>query len=237
MTPEMRQALDVVYDVFARYPTPNYLGLSGNFQLRDLTLENWLQLDKDYNIGVHLFSDAVLRYFLPRWLEWHSDEAVEFPSYEWELWHLACRLDHAKWRDWPADEVAALRAVFEIWARQEIGEYQGMPPAFWPREKGNLGEEGERLGLADFSADSELLRFLAGIGAAEPYLELWLNTNLPQLARWLWTENLQEHKAERHWLTTSRLESELEAAFFADAAGPNAELFSRSIELVRSLRA
>ena len=237
MTPEILRSLDDAYAIFARYPMPNYLGLSGAFQLRDLTSADWENLDSRLDLGVLMYSDggAMLRYFLPRWLQWLSEENNGFRSYAWELWDLGYRLIHFRWRTWPADEVAALRALFEAWTRAEISRNNGAPPALWQSKRTEA--EDETLGLSEFTTDSELLRFLGEIGEAALYLELWLDCNLLQLARWLWSEDLRERKNARLWVVSSRLESEFEAAFFANPDGENAELFSRSIELIRSLRA
>ena len=238
MTLELRSALDNAYVVFARYPMPNYLGLRGNLQLRDLGIGVWHQLNEEHDMGVLMYSDdgSMLRYFLPRWLDWLSDDIFYIASSDWGIWWLGYRLAHARWRDWPADEVAALRAVFEAWTREEIFDNDGAPAASWKPERIEE-EDGESMGLVGFSVDSELLRFLAEVGDVAAYLELWLDTNLPQLARWLWMADLSSYHGAREWIVSSRLESELEAAFFADSDGENAELFSRSIELVRSLRA
>lgn len=115
----------------------------------------------------------------------------------------------------------------------------GKPPQF--EEKTPSLElpsnSGENMGLEGFRVHSWIFEFLSDAKVAEIYLEIWLDSNLPQLARWLWTENWHQYKLERDWIVSSRLENELEAAFFADADGPNAELFSRSVEQVRSLRA
>ena len=240
MTLELRHALDDAYAVFAGYNLPDYLGLGGNFQLRDLSAARWHQLNEDHDMGVLMFSDdgSLFRYFLPRWLEWLIEETTSRDDLKyWELDNVGYRLAQAKWRNWPVEEVAVLRELFATWARAELAQYSGAPPSSWSRRENNLGEQGEQLGLNGVSAYSELLRFLAEIGDVATYLEPWLDCNLPQLARWLWTENLREFPTAQNWVASSRLESELENAFFADADGPNAELFSRSIELVRSLRA
>lgn len=238
ITPQLRLALDNLYEVFARYDAPDYLGLDGNFQLRDLTVKQWHALGENHDMMVQMHNETTFRYFLPRWLEWLSEEEdARDDLRDWELWWLGYRLPAAHWQSWPADEVAALRALFAIWTREELAEYGGAPSHSWSHHEENLGDEGEQLGLSGASAYSELLHFLADIGDVAAYLERWLDTNLPQLARWLWIEDLSHHKGARDWITSSRLESELEAAFFADADGPDAPLFSRSIELVRSLKA
>ena len=240
MTPQLRSALDAAYDVFAGYNAPDYLGLGGNFQLRDLTVEQWHAWDRQQDLGVLMFSGngELLRALLPRWLEWLIQDPITRDDLGcWELNDVSYRLAWAKWHDWPADEVAALRAVFEIWTRDELAQYGGAPPYKWSHHEERLGEEGEKLGLRGTSVHSELLHLWAELGDVAAYLEPWLDCNLPQLARWLWIEDLSYHKGAQNWVASSRLESELEAAFFANPDGENAELFSRSIELVRSLRA
>ncbi len=239
MTPELRRALDDAYAVFAEYEAPAYLGLGNNFQLRDLKVESWQKFHAQQDMIVLMYSDdgSMFRYFLPRWLEWLSKGTVDFDASEWEFWGLGQRLVTLGWQNWPEPEIAALRQIFTVWAQEELAEHGGM--AEWEHGPLTLAvpiNSGENMGLEGFRVYSSLLEFLSGAEEPAIYLELWLDVNLPQLARWLWTENWHQYKIERQWITASRLESELEAAFFADANGPNAELFSRSIELVRSLR-
>ena len=183
MTEELHRALNEAHKVFACYGVPDYLGLGGSFQLRDLTMENWEQLNEQHDMGVLMFSDGgeMLRYFLPRWLEWLADDTVWFRTSRWELGDLSFRLSRANWRAWPKEEVAALQAVFAAWTRQEIAKNNGAPSSSWQHQIAQ--GEGETMGLAGFSAYSDLLRFLAELGEAPLYLELWLDTNLPQLAR------------------------------------------------------
>ena len=216
MTPELRSALDNAYDVFARYKYTHDLILSPgkSYHLRSLTFDDWLQMDADNDMGVQLYpykGHDLFRHFLPRWLEWLSEDSSE-RNYlsNWGFFDLAIRLGRAKWQTWPAPESAALREVFLSWTRELLAQHSSEIPIDF------LSEIGEDLA---------------------PYLELWLDKNLLGVSRWLWRINWADAKGAREWLTTSRLESELEAAFFADAEGPNAELFSRSIELIRSLRA
>ncbi len=239
MTPELRDALDNAYEVFARYDAPDYLGLNGNFQLRDLTIASWHQFNENHDMGVLMFSDngELSRYFLPRWLEWLSKDESNFWLGDWELWSLGNRLVLLGWQKWPVPEVASVRQIFEVWAREEIVNHGGMPECENISMTLTLASNsGENMGVEGFDVGSAIFEFVSDAQAPEIYLEIWLDTNLPQLARWLWTENWHLYKIERQWITSSRLENELEYAFFAAAGGPNAELFSRSIELVRSLR-
>ena len=96
----------------------------------------------------------------------------------------------------------------------------------WTREAIAVpGEEPDLKFLRDAKAD------------VAPHLDLWLRSNLLAVTEWLWTVSWMSQLNERAWATSSQLENRLEAAFFADADGPNADLFSRSVELVRALRA
>lgn len=217
MTDELRRALDGAYEVFAGYDAPRDLVYAHGVPHwpRNLSIEDWYQLEADNDITVRFYESGaeMLRHFLPRWLEWLSeDKARSGLNYyrHWGLYNLKAHLNHANWQTWPALEIAALRAVFLAWTREDVTNYGGEP-----------------------SFD-----FLIGIGKdLAPHLELWLAANLPSVAQWLWTVNWNDAKGAQDWVASSRLESELEAAFFADPDGPNAELFSRSVELVRSLRA
>ena len=208
MTLELRHALDNAYDVFARYNAPDYLEL-GNFQLRDLSIERWHELDDKHDVEISMYSDdgIMLRWFLPRWLEWLIDEE---DSLTWESWSLGFKLARAKWRDWPDDEVAALRAVFLSWTREAIAR---------------PGVEPDLHFLSEAKAD------------IAPHLDLWLRSNPLAVAEWLWTVSWMSQPNERLWATSSQLENWLETAFFNNPDGEHAQLFSRSIELIRSLRA
>ena len=216
MTPELRSALDNAYDVFARYDAPRnlILPMGKSYHLRTLTLDDWHQMDADNDMGVHLYPYAgqdLFRHFLPRWLEWISEDEAEHGNLGFlDLWSLRYRLAKASWREWPTLEVTALRAVFLAWTNEALARYGGEIP----------------------------LRFLAEIDEdLAPYLDLWLDADLSAVAHWLWIVNWPEVSGAQIWVTSSQLENRLEAAFFANPDGDNAELFSRSIELIRSLRA
>lgn len=215
MTPELRSALDNAYDVFARYEYTHDLILPPgmSYHLRSLTLNEWHEIDADNEVGVLMFSDdySLFRHFLPRWMEWISEDEREQSNLGfWDLWSLGYRLLKASWHEWPTPEITALRAVFLAWTNEALATYGSEPP----------------------------LDFLIKIGEdLAPHLELWLDADLPALSRWLWTVNWPEVPGAQNWATSSRLESELEAAFFANPDSENDELFSRSVELVRSLRA
>ncbi len=213
MTPELRHALDNAYDVFACYNAPrDFIYAHGvPHWPRNLSVNDWCQLSYDNDLEVRLLEADVLRHFLPRWLELMRDDATDTNfKFWWDEWRLEGTLEYTKWLTWPAPEIVALRAVFLAWTREALAKYGGEPP----------------------------LDFLIKVGEdLAPHLELWLDADLPALARWLWMVNWPDTPTAQHWATSSRLENELEAAFFADSDGPNAELYSRSIELVRSLRA
>ncbi len=115
MTPELRSALDNAYDVFARYEAPRDLICARGVPRvpRDLSVENWNQLNFDNDLEVRLLDADVLRYFLPRWLELMRDETTDADfKFWWDDWQLERRLNYTKWHDWPAPEIAALRAIF-----------------------------------------------------------------------------------------------------------------------------
>ena len=223
MTDELRLALDNAYHAFRGYKLPKHYAWRDAVAARQLTAEQWRALDAEYDMIVCFYSEGAqeLRYFLPRWLEWLSDDQdlPNAPSV-WEMWEwqqLAGTLKRARWQDWPAPEVAALRAVLLAWTRQNVAGHGSKPPHY-NRESA--------------------LEFLTEIGEdLAPHLEAWLDANAPALARWLWTVHWDANSSVREWAVSSRLESALEAAFFADPDGANAALFSRSIELVRSLKA
>ena len=217
MTSELENAINQAYEVFARYNLPRDLVLTPGkaYHLRSLTREDWDELGRENDLTVRMWErdSPLLRHFLPRWLEWLSaDNARRRADYWsiWELWRLEGYLNAFEWHSWPVAEMTALRAVFLAWTREDVAKYGGEPS----------------------------FQFLIDIGEdLAPHLEAWLAADLLVFARWLWSANWPAMPGAQHWVASSRLESELEAAFFADADGPNAELFSRSIELVRSLRA
>ncbi len=215
MTEQTRQTLDNAYEVFENYETPRDFVYAHGIPHwpRNLTVADLWQLDDDNDLAVRLYEKEVLLHLLPRWLELLSEDETRSGVNFWNhlrLWTLKDQLNRANWQQWPAPEVAALRAVFLAWTREDVESYGGEPP----------------------------LEFLTEVGEdLAPHLELWLDANPIHLAQWLWKVNWNDSPSALRWAVSSRLESELEAAFFAAPDGPNAELFSRSVELVRSLRA
>ena len=213
ISPELRAALDNAYQVFARYHAPRDLIYARGVahRPRDLSVANWNQLNFDNDLQVLLLDADVLRHFLPRWLELMRDDATDADfKFWWADWQLEHRLNYTKWLTWPAPEIAGLREVFRAWTREDVAKYSGEPS----------------------------LDFFIKIGEdVVPHLELWRAASLSALARWLWTANWAALPSARNWAVSSHLESELETAFFNNPDGENADLFSRSIELVRALRA
>ena len=215
MNDETRRALNAAYAAFAGYEAPRYLERAPGVphDVRHLSIGNWEKLDADNDLGVLLYNDDdnVFRHFLPRWLEFVSSEEAtsDFLTF-WDAYDLSHHLQRERWKTWPANEVAALREVFLAWTREETQKYEGAPPLWF---------------LQKIEED------------IAPHLEIWLNADLLAIAQYLWEIDWPNNPDFRRWVVSSRLESELEAAFFVAPDGPNAELFSRSVELVRSLRA
>lgn len=215
MTDELRRALGEAYDAFAGYEYTHDLILppGKSYYLRGLSVADWYRLDADNDMAVRLHEKEVLLHFLPRWLEWLSEEETRIERNYWDAWNLSDlerRLNGAQWQAWPTLEVAALREIFLAWTREDVAKYGGEP----------------------------CFQFLVEIGEdLAPHLDLWLDANLLALTIWLWKIDWHNHQSGLRWAVSSRLKDALEAAFFADPDGPDTELFSRSVELVRSLRA
>lgn len=214
MTPELKAALGEAYTAFMSYKDSyGFAGRSGvRHSLRQLTREDWAQMDAEFDMGVQLYSDnknELFRHFLPRWLEWLSDDFYSHYLDDWAFWDLGYRLNQARWLQWPPEEVEALRGVFKAWAHQELAKHDGEIP----------------------------LRFLLDIkDDLSPYLDVWLQARPVEVAQWLWTIDWNEHADAQKWATKPRVEERLEAAFFAHPDSAQAALLSRSIELMRSLR-
>ena len=221
MTDELRRALNAAYQVFARYTVPGYLGLSGNVQLRDLTIENWHQLNAAHDMGALMYSDdgSMLRYFLPRWLDWlGQDPARRDDLGYWEFLDLGYRLAQAKWREWPADEVRGVARHFGgVGARRNQREQRARPLL---RGNGSVSKRASRwdwrtfpcpANCSSFYPKSVRWRFIWNCGSTPicPKLRVGCGQKIGKNA-----------KVERAWVITSRLESELETAFFADAGRP-----------------
>lgn len=190
--------------VFARYKdTYGFIRRSGvSRSLYALRREDWDEMNGKFDMSVLLFQDELLRHFLPRLLEWLCEEDAD-------VLDLSVRLNHMHWLDWPAEEIEALRAVFEAWAREKMDARDGQfPIGFW-------------LELRDDPSR---------------YLDIWLHTRPHEFAKWLWIVNWEKHENVRLWVSDPHVEELLEAAFFRDPLGLHATLLSRSIELIRSLR-
>ena len=214
MTPQVRAALDGAYQVFERYKDSyGFARRSGiSHALRQLTRDDWARMDAGFDMGVQLYSDnknELFRHFLPRWLEWLSEESEPFPPF-WLLWDLGSHLKYAQWLQWPTEEVQALRAVFEAWTRELLSQRDGKIPLHF---------------LID--VEDDLSR----------YFDVWLDARPYEVARWLWTVDWAKNENVRVWASAPQVEAKLENAFFAHPDGADAALLSRSIEFVRSLRA
>ena len=210
MNDETQRALNAAYAAFARYEAPSYLKRAPGVphDVRALSRADWRQLEIDKDLSVLFYNDDD-NVFRHFLPRW-----LEFISAEdaetWDMWDVAHHLQRENWQQWPAPEVAALRDLFLAWTKEETQKYGGQPP----------------------------LGFLKTIEEnIAPHLELWLEVDLRGLAETLWTVDWSDEPNLLLWVVSSRLERELEAAFFVAPDGPNAELFSRSVELVRSLRA
>lgn len=211
MTPEVRQALNNVYTVFARYQDDyGFARRSGvRRSLQNMTWDDWKRMDDEFDMMLQIYSDLenVFRHYLPLMLEWECEQ--EGGGFNWDLYSP---LVSSGWLHWPSEEVEALRRVFEAWTGAELAKRDGQIPLFFLLE-----------------VEDDLGR----------YLNHWVRARPLEVAQWLWTINLSEktNKVKRHWATQQLVEERLEAAFFAHPEGEHAALFSRSIQLLRSLRA
>ena len=213
MTPELREALNNVYSVFARYKDDyGFARRSGvSHALNNLTHDDWGRMNREFDMEVLLYEGDLFRHFLPRFLEWmREDEKEMVISFNWLWWDVSAHLQLKGWRNWPSEEVEALRAVFEAWTRQSLAEHRGqMPLEFLLRIEDDLSR----------------------------YLDVWLQARPLEVTSWLWTVNWNHNENARRWATQLHVEEQLEAAFFAHPEGEHAALLSRSIQLLCSLRA
>ncbi len=215
MTPELRAALDGAYQVFARYKDSyDYTRRSGvSHALRNLTRDDWRAMNQEFDMVVLIYDENLLRHFLPRFLEWieeNNDDQDPTIIFDWLLWDVSAHLQRMGWRNWSSEEVEALRAVFEVWTREELAKHDGQIPLEF------LLEVEDDLGL---------------------YLNLWVEERPLEVAQWLWIVDWNANENARHWAVEPNVEERLEAAFFAHPEGTGAALLSRTVELVRSLRA
>lgn len=215
MTPELRAALDGAYQVFARYKDSyDYTRRSGvSHALRNLTRDDWRAMNREFDMVVLIYDENLLRHFLPRFLEWieeNNDDQDPTIIFDWLLWDVGAHLQRMGWRNWSSEEVEALRAVFEAWTRQSLAEHRGeMPLEFLLKVEDDLSR----------------------------YLDMWVEARPLEVAQWLGMVDWRKHEQARLWAAQPRVEERLESAFFANPEGLDAGLLSRTVELVRSLRA
>ncbi|HEV2505491.1 MAG TPA: hypothetical protein VGV39_20610 [Mesorhizobium sp.] len=125
----LHRALDRCYEVFAFYPRPRVLDAS---PLRDQDILKPLvslplrQLD-DEQIGPYAGHALTTvggvddyRYFLPRILHL-ATQAQGWPGLDPSL--IGEKLKRARWLDWPADEQAAIRHLFEEAWQRALGRH------------------------------------------------------------------------------------------------------------------
>ncbi len=215
MTPQLRAALNNVYSLFARYKDDyGYARRCGvSHALRNLTRDDWHAMNREFDMVVLIHDVDLFCHFLPRFLEWieenNEDQSPEI-IFDSLLWDVGAHLQHMGWRNWSSEEVEALRAVFEAWTRQAMAEHQGRIP----------------------------LEFLLKVeDDLSRYLNIWLDARPLEVVRWLLTLDWSTAENVQKWATQQLVEERLELAFFANPEGEHAALFSRSIQLLRSLRA
>jgi hypothetical protein len=155
-------AIKVLYETFARYRRPVKIeccpcgctkpDATANLltvPLRELSFSDLA----DYSCSAMTTQGSVddFRYLLPRLFQGIAEETY---SYNPEI--LFGKLNYAKWRDWPADEIAAVKSYLH---------------ALWETGLTTFPLE-ER--LPEFSEIETLLASIAATGEAlEPYLNSW----------------------------------------------------------------
>ncbi len=150
-----------------------------------------------------------LKHFLPRILE--LTLAGDF-----DLWLLSLRLDALQWRDWPLEEVLAVRDFLHFAWRH-----------FVQKEDSDL--------MGDWLELFSTLR--------EPIIELlWMWADSPsarmrcRFAEWIARGQWQNEKIpDISEMFTPELTGKLETYFFENPNGPDAETFAQAVDLVRSL--
>src|SRR5260370_37151339 len=155
-------AVKVLYETFACYPRPLKIGCCPcgctkadatahllTVPLRDISFSDLA----DYSCSAMATQGSVddFRYLLPRFFQGIAEEPY---SYNPEI--LFGKLSYAKWRDWPADEIAAVKSSLH---------------ALWETGLTSFPLE-ER--LPEFLEIETLLASIAATGEAlEPYLNIW----------------------------------------------------------------
>ncbi len=210
MDAKLKSALDGCYVVFAPYEDfygfAKHSGVSRS--LRELTREDWAAMDAEFDMGVQIYSDQTPN-LLRHFLPRFLEWLAEDNGAILESWDLAYRLNHFRWLSWPTEEAEALRAVFMAWTRELLTDAEAyLPIEFLTEIKEDL----------------------------TPHLNIWLQARPYELAQWLWTLDWKQHQDSWNWATKPHVEAALEAEFFRHPDGERAQVLSRSIELIRSLR-
>ncbi len=206
MTRELRAALDRVYVVFAHYKDPQNIVTRCHISrtVRQLTRADWEHMDSEFDMMVYIYSDKeqMFRHYLPLLLEWECGGQgvtdLDFP------------LNWAHWRQWPVEEVEALREVFEEWIRDALSQQDRQIPLYFLLE-----------------VEDDLAR----------YLNHWVKARPLDATQWLWTHDWR-HVQEMvfKWAVQPLVAEEIESAFWANPDGKHAALFSRTLELLGSIR-
>jgi len=121
---ELGRAIDRLYEAFESYPLKERIDCCPHCELdaaerrlhiRPLRELTWPDLGIFSFKALTSFGDADdFRHFLPRLLELYVLDHAGAP---YTLFMLFEKLNAAKWTNWPADEVAAIRRVIEDWKR------------------------------------------------------------------------------------------------------------------------
>lgn len=158
-----------------------------------------------------LYDRSVFKCVLPRWLELLDEDGESCPNWIVDEDMFKWRLQDEQWTQWPPAQVESVRAVFRDWgqARMRAGHMEGFIDFL-----GQLEEE------------------------VAPYLDPWLRTRPLEVAKWVGKQNwMRVETPIVRWATSARVEERMEAAFWANPDGENAEVFSGATQLLRSVRA
>jgi hypothetical protein len=121
---ELGRAIDRLYEAFESYPLKERIDCCPHCELdaaerrlhiRPLRELTWADLGIFAFKALTSFGDADdFRHFLPRLLELY---VLDHSGAPYTLFMLFEKLNAAKWTNWPADEVAAIRRFIEDWKR------------------------------------------------------------------------------------------------------------------------
>lgn len=121
-------------------------------------------------------------------------------------WFLEFKLARREWLQWPAEEVEAMRGVLEMWTESAL-------------------------------RDGEMEMFLDFLIGAEPdvsrYCDAWLRSNPLAVARYCWTISWINPNGFHEWAKRPHVRAKFEEMFFRNPDGEHAELFSRTVDLLR----